>query len=353
MPAATRSYATGNFQLTLDGVKCGFPKSLEGGGVSAEVISVLDGTSPFAHKHIGSPRYEEFSIQFGSAMDRTLFDWIAATWAGKFARKNGSIIAVNQKLEMVSQRDFFNALITETTFPALDAASRNPVYLTLKFAPEYTRNSKASGKVTGAVAKQQKLWLPSNFRLTLGDLDCSKVSKVDAFTIKQALVTERIGDSRDHLREPGRIEFPNLRITLAESGAQSWLDWFDDFVIKGNNDGAKEKSGSLSLLSPNQQEVLARVNLFNVGIFKLASEKAEANSDQIKRVTAEVYCEQMEFQLAPADIKPIGARSARLAAKTVQRRPAGLGKTPTPAPAPALTLRKGRRRTTLSPSPSN
>jgi hypothetical protein len=37
MPA--RSYVAGNFQLVLDGVKCGFLKSVDGGAAVAEVIS--------------------------------------------------------------------------------------------------------------------------------------------------------------------------------------------------------------------------------------------------------------------------------------------------------------------------
>jgi hypothetical protein len=42
---------------------------------------------------------------------------------------------------------------------------------------------------------------------------------------------------------------------------------------------------------------LARVNFFNLGIFRFAPVKVENSADQIKRVTAELYCERMEFEL--------------------------------------------------------
>jgi hypothetical protein len=51
MPA--RSYVAGNFQLVLDGVKCGFLKSVDGGAAVAEVISESVGSSCFAKKHLG------------------------------------------------------------------------------------------------------------------------------------------------------------------------------------------------------------------------------------------------------------------------------------------------------------
>ena len=35
------------------------------------------------------------------------------------------------------------------------------------------------------------------------------------------------------------------RVTVAEAGAQSWIDWFDDFVVNGNNDASKAKSGAI------------------------------------------------------------------------------------------------------------
>jgi hypothetical protein len=43
--------------------------------------------------------------------------------------------------------------------------------------------------------------------------------------------------------------------------------------------------------------VLARIKFFNMGIFSIQNDKAEANADQIKRVTAELYVERMEFEV--------------------------------------------------------
>src|SRR5262249_54672525 len=144
----------------------------------------------------------------------------------------------------------------------------------------------------------QDMWLPSNFRLEIDGLDCTRVSRIDPFTVKQHAVADQIGDARDFLKEPGRIEFPNLAVTLAENAAATWLDWFERFVVKGNNADSQEKNGALVFLSPNRQTELARINFFNLGIFKIAHLKAEAAAEQIQRVTAALYCERMELRVA-------------------------------------------------------
>jgi phage tail-like protein len=304
MPA--RSYVTGNFQLVLEGNKSGFLKSIEGGTAAAEVVAEPIGGSPFVKKHLGPVGYEAFVARFGLSMNKDVYEWINASWSANYQRKNGAVVAIDNKLTAVSQREFFNALVTETTFPKLDGGSKDPAHLTLTFAPEYTRTSKASGKVSAP--SRQKLWLPSNFRVTIDGLDCTRVRAVESFTVRQSLATDDIGDARDYLKEPGKLEFPNLAINLAESSAKTWLDWFESFVIKGNSEDRKEKNGSIAILSPNLQDELLRVDLFNLGIFKIAPDKAEANVDRVATVTAHLYCERMELHLGAATDGPQQAR---------------------------------------------
>jgi hypothetical protein len=109
------------------------------------------------------------------------------------------------------------------------------------------------------------------------------VAKVEAFTVKSA-------------DEGGHIDFPGLRVTMAESGAATWRAWHEEFVLQGMNDDAREKSGALVLLDPAVQEV-GRVELAGLGIHRLALEKAEANVEAVARVAVDLYCERMELAL--------------------------------------------------------
>jgi phage tail-like protein len=294
MPA--RTDVTGNFQLVLEGVKTGFLKSIEGGTVTAEVISTPVDGSPFAKKQLGSIGYDPFVAKFGMSMSKEVYDWINRSWSGNDQRKNGAIVAVDQDFTAVSQHEFFNALITETSVPGLDAASKESAYLMLTFAPEYTKIGKASGKVTGENARS-KPWIASNFRVQIDGLDCTKIRAVESFTVKQSQATDDIGEVRPLRKGQGKLEFPNLAITLMESSAQSWFDWFESFVIKGESEDKREKSGSIAFLAADLKQELLRVDLFNLGIFKIAQDKAEANVARAGTVTARLYCERMELHL--------------------------------------------------------
>ncbi len=271
----------GLFVLTLDGVNVGIVKSAAGGGATADVISEAS-SSFFSKKHIGAPKYEDMTMQVGLSMNKAFYDWITACWKGNFQSKNGSILACDSNFNILSQRDFFNALLTEVTIPAMDASSKDAAYMTLKISPEYTRYKKSSGKVTG-IDTRQKLWLPSNFRLNVPSLDCTRVSKIEALTIR---------------RTAGNISFPNLKITLAETTAQTWVDWHDAFVIKGNSGDANEKTGSLVFLAPDLGTPFGSINFYNLGIFRLSLDSSDVTPDQVQHATAELYCERMEFQLS-------------------------------------------------------
>ncbi|MGE5296717.1 MAG: phage tail protein, partial [Solirubrobacterales bacterium] len=285
-PDARRSFVSGNFMMNLDGQNCGYVKGMEGGGISAEVINEPAGPSYFVKKHIGQPKYEEITVQVGFSMTKALYEWIAQSWKMNYQRKDGSIIILDRNMQPQSERKFTQALITETTIPAMDIASKEPAYMTVKFAPETIRVSKPTGAKSAEEfgKNEQKVFLPSNFKLQIDGLDCSKVMRIESFTVKQTTVTDDIGEARDYAKEPGKLEFPNLKLTIPESAAQGFVDWHNKFVIEGNNDEANEKGGTLTLLSPNLKTELAKISFFNMGIFRIRPDTSEANTDAVKRL---------------------------------------------------------------------
>jgi hypothetical protein len=290
--AASAGPSGGYRFLELDGQVLGTLKSCDGGEAFGEVVPDPPSGEAFTKKHIANVKYEDFTTKVGFGMAKPMYEWIKASFDGKALRKNGAIIAADFDYNAKSRREFQNALITEVGFPALDGAAKDPAYMTLKFAPEITRTKVASGKVAGQ-ASNQKLFFPGNFRLSLGDLPTARVSKIDAFTVKQGFT-----ESTGRAIEPTKIEFPNLVITMAESHA--WSEWFDDFVIKGNNGQDKELSGKIEFLSPDLTSTLIGLLISGVGIFSLAPVLPEPNAQPIRRVKAELYCEQMVFEYKPS-----------------------------------------------------
>ena len=244
-------------------------------------------------KHIGPPKFQDIAIQCDPVLPKPLFDWIAGTLTMSNVRKSGAIVTTDFNMNEQSRMQFNNALITEIDFPSFDANSRDPGYLTIKFAPEFT--SPGAGKGTNVSANlktAQKVWLPANFVLKIPGLDCSKVNKIEALTIKQKVVQDQVGQVREHLKEPAKLEFPNLVITLAESSAGSFYAWFQEMVLKGNTGENNEKPGTLDLMDPTMRNTLMTVYFHHLGIFGFTPEKA-SNADKIRTVKVEMYCEQI------------------------------------------------------------
>jgi len=296
--APGRESVSSNVFLTLGGVKCGPVRSAAGGLVSGEVVIDKPVSGVIPKKHLSAVQYEPFVVDVGLSMEAPVYDWVAELWKADFTRRSGSLVTADYKLEAKREREFVDALLTETSFPTLDASSKDEGFLTLKFRPELIKGKSASGKQNGAGAKA-KQWLRSGFRLQIDNLDCTKVSTIEALTVKHKLQVDAVGTSKTPELVPTTVEFPNLKITLSEVSSKTWFDWLEDFVIKGKNDDSEERSGTIQLLAPDAKTEHARIKLFGLGIYRIALPAAEPRGDKVNRVTAELYCTRMELVVKP------------------------------------------------------
>jgi hypothetical protein len=291
-----RSYSSANFALSLDGMPVGSLRSAEGGAAVADVVVEKVGEDHVAKKHVAGVKYEELSFEVGFDA-KPVTDWVASTWKGSFARKNGSLQLADFNYNVHGERQFTNALITGTTIPALDAASKDAAYLKVTIAPEYVREMAGSGKAQTSMNKGMKQWRASNFRLVLGELETTRVHRIESFTVGQKVIESPVGEMRDYEKQAGTLVFPNLKITMAEVSSPSWAKWHDEFVIKGNSGEAQEKNGAIVFLDNAMKDELGRINLFNCGIFRFGAAPLEANRDRAAQVVADLYCERMELAI--------------------------------------------------------
>jgi hypothetical protein len=295
--SASISATTGSYRLELGGQPLSV-NAIEGGGAVGVVISgPPTGGAPFREKHLAGLRYEPIAIaaSFGSA--RPLFDLVRSAWLGMPPQSNGAVMRVGANGRPVSRREFVKAVLAETIIPNLDGSSNSPAYVTVRLAPEITRDVTPPATLPPAGAAPPAS-LSSNFRLNIAGLDCTKVTKIDSFTVKQRLAGETLvsGRYQDAIEAApaNLLEFPNLRIELAAISAETWRVWFRSFVIDGNSSAMNEKTGTLSFLAPNLSTVLATISFQNLGIFRLEDAPPDASAE-ITRVVAELYCERMEL----------------------------------------------------------
>jgi len=289
----------GHFLLSIEGEPC-LLKKVDGGAIKGEVVTMAGGPDMLAIKHISTLKFESFTVEVGMSMGKPLYEWIKASLDKSFLAKNGYVVAADFKYKAKAYRHFRDAHIEEITVPALDASNKEAAYFTIKFTPEeITYAAGDDADLKGQMNVKQKKWLCSNFRFRLTGLEdaCARVTKVDSFTIKQGVTEDACGEFRINTKHPTKLEIPNLKVTFSAADIKPWAEWFDNFVIKGNNGQEQEKQGTIELLDPSTKETLGTVNLTQVGFFSLNSEALEANGDGISRWVAELYVEQMGFDL--------------------------------------------------------
>ena len=294
-----RSYTAGHFELQLDGHKTtAYLKSIDGGWVRASPLAEPIGPHNEQIKHTTTVDIEPFSIDFGLSGANDVLKWIQQSWRKDWSRRNGQITHANFDKFQTFEHEFFDALITETTFPTLDGASKDPAYIKIKLQPERVISKQSGGmtRLQGQMSAKQKLWMCSGFRLNIdGVQNIEYTNKIESFTIKQGVKQLYTGVERFPQIEPTKIEFPALTGTIALGYADAILKWYDDAVVKGANDPSQQKSGSLEFLSPDRSQVIFRINLYEVGLGHAQIPQSTANADQIKRVKFELYVGRMDL----------------------------------------------------------
>ncbi|MBE0611883.1 MAG: phage tail protein [Dehalococcoidia bacterium] len=290
--AAPGGFAAGKFALELDGKAAGFLPAVQGGNVVADVDEFILGTDGILQKELGDVHYEEITMLVGLGMDTAFWDWVGHMVDRDPIPMDGAILFADMDSNVVRRMEFKKAWLSEVSLPALDAASNEAGLLTIKFRPESTALKPPGGKLPNLALAKQKTWLASNFRIQVGDLPCTRVTKIEALTIKQQITEYREGGDAGPVRLlPGKLEFPNLVVTFSAMDAGPWQAFFDGFVLAGNNGQTAELAGNLGLMAPDLKNVLATLEFFHLGIFRLAPEEVEPSSTNIQRFRADLYCE--------------------------------------------------------------
>jgi hypothetical protein len=295
------AFTAGHFELALDKAKTSaYLKSLEGGYMGHSLVDEAIGSDNKRIKHSAVADVEPISFEMGMSGAKSVLQWIQSSWNKDYRPQSGQINHANFNMETVYEHEFSDALITETTFPALDGSSKEAAYLKVKFQPEKVVSKKANGaRISPVGGARQKMWLCNAFRLVIDGIDDAVyTNKIDSFTIKQSVKKFFTGMRREIELAPTKLEFPNLSCTIALEKADGILSWYEKYIVKGQQDPRAQRSGAIEFLAPNRNTVLFRIKLDQIGLLKAHMMPSTANSDQIKRVKYELYVSEMNLDLS-------------------------------------------------------
>lgn len=311
----TRPYISGRFILELDDSSSsskavGTLQAIEGGSFKSEVVDEKVGSDPLVMKYSGRPKFEDVTIQVGMAMAPRFWKWIKASFNYEAKRYNGALVALDFDNMERWRRTFSDALIKEVTFPTLDGAATEPAYMQVKFAVENIEEKKSFVKYQAEQEapqewNKQRLWLPSMFTFKVDGLSGDKVEtvKIESFTIKQEVFDAPVGGILQVAKEPGRVEFPNLSVTILQRDADKWMKWWDEFVRAGNHQQSKQKNGHISFLTREAGNrgiltgnPLVTLDIYGMGILGVSPVKHDSKKAELQKVKLDLYCERMDLQ---------------------------------------------------------
>jgi hypothetical protein len=297
-----RSYTPGNFVLDVEGYSVAFLKKFSGLSMQGDVVNNDLGPDNVQKKHIANIKWTSGKASIGIGMGKGMYDWIRMSFDKAYMPKNGSFTAADFDYKAQARIDFESALITSVTVPTLDGSSKDAAYFDVEFEPEKVRWSKGGGEdIRSKLGPKQKAWLCSNFRFELGGLPTQRVAKIDSFTWKCSVTPDQIGIHREPTKHPAKVTVPDIKVSISYADHQAWADWAKKWFVDGHHLEGDELNGRIVFLGPDMTKELGEITLENVGLKSFSDDDMEANSEKIKRFTAELYVEKMKFGIKEYD----------------------------------------------------
>lgn len=295
--AADRSFTQGNIALILEGGQPAFCKKAEGGHPKTEVIESSQGPGKIIKKHLATAGWGDLKGTVALAQALPILEWIESTMDLKHTRMNGALVTADADMNSKHQRDFFDAVLTKVSFPALKGDSKDAPYIDFEAKADMWKNGKASGKLEGGGSKEHKLFSCANFSVDtgLGDVANNTVSEFSGWGFVQETVMETRGHEKHGMNIATNVKFNNFDIKGSLKDVKPYEDFYEKFVEQGGSGDDAELNMEVSFLHHDKKTVGFAIQLLNCGITEIQYDGGEANKSARAGFTAKFYCEQMKF----------------------------------------------------------
>jgi phage tail-like protein len=306
---AQRAYTAGRWGLDIDGAKCGFLQSVEGGHAKADIVEHKSGAGSssfgpgYNAKNITLISYEPIKFKAGAGMSKGFWEWLKAAMDLGVLYKNGAITACNFNYESMRRMDILNMLMTKLSVPALKADAKDNLYFDFEAKAEMVRWMKEGGqKYAGASGTKQKAWHVSNFRLEgMGGLPLAKVNEISGITWECKAVPDAVGEMREYEQVPVALTVSDFKMSISMKDLDPWAQKADDWFRLGHCLQDNEMTLDVVLLEPDMSTEVGRIQLSNVGLKSFqANPKYEAGTESVARFGVECYAEKIttDFKLS-------------------------------------------------------
>jgi hypothetical protein len=279
----------------------GFLRSADGGGVTTDIQTYQQGRVNDLWRQVGRPKFGDITLQVGMGLAPPFYSWISDFFNRTVTRKNGAIIGADFNYKERTRRNFTDALIAEVGVPALDGGSKDAALMTVKITPEgMTYETIEDGEKLASppgLGLPNKMWHAANFRFTIDGFEDSlrRVTKIDAFSIKQQILDYPAGHRRTSIRVPGRIDFPPVNIYVPQVDAELLIEQANTRLIDYEKPDDGGMNATLEFLAPDLS-TLATINMTGVDIVSAEPQKLDASAETVALVKFQLQVEAMTME---------------------------------------------------------
>ncbi|HRO13046.1 hypothetical protein [Amaricoccus sp.] len=267
------------FLLEVAGAPVGSLRSFRGLDVEAEIATRDLGPRSTPKKHVAAVRWTPAVATFGGGMGEGMQGWIAEALDRGAATRGGSVAVAGPGGAPAFSVGFSGARLAAVSFPALDAAAKEPAEMSVEFVARQVEWDQGGAAAAGPGAGAGAAWQRSSFRVEIGDLPCQRVIAVDGFTWTCAA--------------DGAITVPDVRLVVSRADLAPWEEaarrWFIDRDYRDRH----EMNGTISLLAADGKSELARIELGHVGLKRFSHDEVGENGFAVV-----LYVERLGFKVA-------------------------------------------------------
>ena len=126
-----------NFRVEIDGItRAGF-RECSGLDSTQDPVLYREGTDPLTERKLpGTVKYSNIALKWGATDDHELWDWRKQAMDGKVARKNGSIILLDDTGAEKVRWNFINGWPSKWVGPTFNATGNEVAIETLDIVHE-------------------------------------------------------------------------------------------------------------------------------------------------------------------------------------------------------------------------
>ena len=289
--------------MTVGGQTCGFVKKVEIGAMEGDVFEHGNSVDNVIKKQLANFHWGDWSLECALGMGDGLYKWLKAAIDKSAVPQSGEITVADFDYKAQRTIQFFDACITEISFPALKASDKQSAYITVKFQPERVRWGTGSGDIRGIIGPKSKNYTTNNFRVSISGLEeeCKRIAEVGALKFESKVVQDHVGVHNEPTNHYAKLTRPDIDLKFSAADAKSWDDHAKAWFIDGARSEGDEMSGSIEFLAADMSTTLATITMQNVGFKQYKMSALEPNAENINYANAIMYVENYLFDIKEYD----------------------------------------------------